>query len=88
MSEPTKEYFDKQFEQMATAIKVGFDNTATKQDIEAVTGRLGTLETKIDKIDERLQIVEAKLDRALYTEYIRLEARVKRLEEKVGIKSS
>lgn len=48
--------------------------------------KLKPLDKKIDKIDERLQVVEAKLDRALYTEYIHLEARVKRLEEKVGIK--
>ncbi len=76
-------------------IKNGFDNTATKADFKALDARIDTLDQKIDtldqkvdKIDERLQIVEAKLDRALYTEYIHLETRVKRLEEKAGIKSA
>ena len=41
-------------------IKAGFDNTATKQDIGYVRG-------DIVKIDQRLAIVEAKLDKALYS---------------------
>lgn len=70
---------DERFEKQARMIKTGFDNTATRQDVEHIRD-------DIAKIDERLQIVEAKLDRALYTEYVHLEARVKRLEEKAGIK--
>lgn len=65
---------------LAVMIKSGFDNTATKADIEEVR-------SDIAKIDERLHVVESKLDRALYTEITHLEGRVKRLEEKVGIKN-
>ena len=75
---------------LAVMIKNGFDNTATKKDLAAVEQSLRKditkLEGKVDKIDERLQIVETKLDRALYTEYVHLETRVKRLEEKIGLK--
>lgn len=70
---------------LAVMIKNGFDNTATKKDLEAVEK---SLSKDIVKIDERLQLVETKLDRALYTEYVHLETRVKRLEEKVGIKTA
>ena len=50
-----------------------------------VTSRMATQET-VSKIDERLAIVEAKLDKALYTSLTSIEVRVKRLEQKVGIK--
>lgn len=80
---------------LAVMIKNGFDNTATKQAVEALGGSLNTLdkkvdklEKKVDKIDERLQTVETKLDRALYTELVFLETRLRRVEEKVGIKSA
>lgn len=59
---------DRQFESMATMIAKGFENTATKQDVA--------------RIEERLDVVETKLDRALYTEMTHLEARVKRLEQR------
>lgn len=98
MTELTREYFDEKldtlvskkdlettlderFDKMAVMIKAGFDNTATKQDFVV-------LNDKIDGIDERLKLVETKLDRALYTEVTHLEARIRRLEEKVGIKHS
>jgi len=45
----------------------------------------GNLEPAFDGINERLDVVETKLDKALYTEVVHLEARIKRLEEKVGI---
>ena len=45
----------------------------------------GNLEPAFDAINERLDVVETKLDKALYTEVVHLEARIKRLEEKVGI---
>lgn len=64
----------------------GFAQTATKQDIQGVDERLGGVEDGIAKLDERLGVVETKLDRALYTEITFLETRVKRLEEKTGIR--
>lgn len=63
---------DTQFESMATMIAKGFESTATKQDVA--------------RVEERLGVVETKLDRALYTEMTHLEARVKRLEQRAGIK--
>ena len=71
---------------LAVMIKDGFDNTATKNDVEVLSSRFDTLEQKVDKVDERLQTVETKLDRALYTEVVHLERRLRRVEEKVGIK--
>lgn len=66
-------------DKLAKMIAAGFENTATKQDIGGVKG-------DIAKIDERLAVVEAKLDKALYTSITGLEVRVKRLEQKIGIK--
>lgn len=78
---------------LVVMIKNGFDQTATKKDAEALGGSLNALDKKVDKldkkvdkIDERLQTVETKLDRALYTEVVHLETRLRRVEEKVGIK--
>lgn len=59
-------------EELARMIARGFSHTATKEQFE--------------EIDARLRTVENKLDKALYTEINRLEARVKKLEEKVGIR--
>jgi len=66
---------------LAVMIKNGFDNTASKKDVEEIRN-------DIAQIDDRLRTVETKLDRALYTELTHLEARVTRLEQKTGIKSS
>ncbi len=86
MAELTQKYFDEQFEKLASSVKKGFDNTSTKQDFKELDQKIDNLESKVDKIDEGLQTVETKLDRALYTELTHIEARVKRLEQKVGIK--
>ena len=66
---------------LAVMIKNGFDNTATKKDIEDVR-------FDIAKIDDRLKVVETKLDKALYTEISKLETRVKKIEEHLGMKPS
>ena len=81
MSDLTKEHLDEKFEKQAQMIAKGFDNTANKQDVDEIR-------SDIAKLDERLHVVEIKLDRALYTEITHIEARVKRLEEKVGIKQT
>ncbi len=64
---------------LAEMIKAGFDNTATKDDH-------ARLEKKVDGIDDRLRLVETKLDKAFYADINRIEVRVKKLEEKVGMK--
>lgn len=76
-----EESLDRRFEEQARIINSGFEQTATKQDFKVLNKRF-------DKVEDRLQVVEIKLDRALYTETVHLEARIKRLEEKVGIKPS
>lgn len=66
---------------LALMIGEGFANTPTKLDHDI-------LSAKVDRIDERLRHVETKVDRALYTELTHLEARMRRVEKKVGITSS
>jgi len=77
-------------DQLAKMVAAGFDNTATKDDLEGVRGGIKRLEQKVgdgfSQVDKRLGIVETKLDKALYQEMSHIEARVKRLEQKVGIK--
>jgi hypothetical protein len=46
-------------DKLAKMIKAGFDNTATKDDISK-------LDQKVEKMDERLAIVETKLDNFIY----------------------
>lgn len=50
------------------------------------------LDTKLDNLKDELKTdigrVEAKVDRALYTDLTHLEARVKRLERKTGLVGS
>ena len=43
------------------------------------------LEPAFDNVYNELQVIQTKLDRALYTELVHLETRVKRLEQKAGI---
>ena len=45
----------------------------------------GNLEPAFDGLHQRIDIIETKLDKVLYTEVVHLEARIKRLEDKVGI---
>ncbi len=51
-----------------------------------VHGSINDVGVKVEAIDNRLRIVETKLDKALYTEINRIEARLKKVEEKVGIR--
>ena len=83
---------DKRFDKMAVMIKNGFDNTATKKELEEVRMDLKTdiasLQADVVKIDDGLKVVETKLDKALYTEIVKLETRVKKIEEHLGMKPS
>jgi len=78
-------------ESVAGMVQRGFDEVHTSFDImenrfEGVEKRFDNVDKRLDGVDERLRTVEAKLDRALYTSISNLEARVKRLEEKAGIR--
>ena len=65
-------------EDLAKMVQEGFANTSTKQEVEALRQQLYAL-------TERVELVENKLDRALFQEIDRLEKRIKKLEEKVGV---
>ena len=69
---------------LADMVQVGFNETYHRFD--KVEGRLTGVEEKLSDVDDRLSVVEVKLDKALYASMAHLEARVKKLEEKVGIK--
>lgn len=102
MSELTKEHFDQQLGKLVTKkdFEVVLDDRFKKQAIlinsafqeqgehftRLIADLQHDLDGKIDKLDGRLQTVETKLDRALYTELTHLESRLRRVEEKVGIK--
>lgn len=66
------------FDQMGVMVARGFERTYSDMD---------DLGKKIDNLDDRIKVVETKLDRALYTELTHIEARLRKVEEKVGIKS-
>ncbi|OGE80754.1 MAG: hypothetical protein A3E98_02645 [Candidatus Doudnabacteria bacterium RIFCSPHIGHO2_12_FULL_48_11] len=61
-------------EDLAVMIKNRFD---------AAAGDLSDLK---DELKTDISRIEAKVDKALHVEYVSLEVRVKRLEQKVGLK--
>jgi|GEM_PF-5544324 len=67
-------------EGLAKMIKEGFDNTATKAQVQHLEKKVDGLENKVDKIDERLKVVEEKVDIM-----VDLRPRLKNLEEALGI---
>lgn len=72
---------DQRHEEMALMVARGFERVYT--DLDEVKNDLGK---KLDQLDERVRIVETKLDKALYTEITHIESRLRKVEEKVGIK--
>jgi len=96
MAELSKEHFDKVLEKLAT--KDDLKGLATKNDLQTAFVEFweGNLEPAFNRIhddvgnlDERLTIVERKLDKALYKETERitnLENEMKVVKEKLGIK--
>ena len=65
-----KTYTDKQTEALAIIVNTAFEEQRHS----------------FDKVEERLAVVETKLDKALYIETAFLEARLTRLEQHVGLK--
>jgi hypothetical protein len=88
MAELTKDYFDGQFDKLGQAIARGFEETATKIELNKVEVELEGVKTSITKLDNRLGVVEINLNKALHTEYVHLEVRVKRLEQHTGLKTA
>lgn len=96
MAELTLENFKKILNK---ELEKGFDNQAllinsafqAQKDLldekfDAIDGRFSDMDGRFDTLEERLGIVETKLDRALYTELVYIETRLRKVEEKVGIK--
>ncbi len=69
---------DASIEELARLTANGFANTATKDDIKRLEG-------DIKHLDQRLDIVETKLDRALYHDLDLHEKWIKQLAVKVGV---
>lgn len=80
-----KEGLDHGFEEQAMFIN-GASQTQKDHFDKLLVDLKKDMDQRFDKIDGRLEIVESKLDRALYTEVVHLEARLKRVEQKLGIK--
>ena len=68
-------------EDLAVMIKKGFDAAATN-----LTGVKSELKSDIERLETSLNRVETKVDKALHVEYVSLEVRVKRIENKLGMK--
>lgn len=68
----TQKYFDDRFDQLALAIANGFNET---------NGNVKILAEKVD-------IIQNKLDNALYKEIPRLETRVTKIEKRLKLKTT
>jgi len=83
----TKEYFEE-------ALEAGFEkqavliNNAFQAHSEHFDKQINGLDLKIGKVETSISGIEARVDRALHTEYVNLEVRVKRLEHHTGLKST
>ncbi|GEM_PF-2321566 len=65
MAELTLEIFNKAlkkgFDDMAIIVAKGFDNTATKEDIKRLEGRIDSLEARIVKLEQQIEALSNKL---------------------------
>jgi septal ring factor EnvC (AmiA/AmiB activator) len=71
-----QEYMDEKFDKVEgrlNKVETGLDKVDT---------RLYKVENRLDKVDTKIERIEGKLDKALYVEYISLERRVKKIEDK------
>ena len=92
MPELTKEHFDQQLKGLVTQtdLKAAFETAFDKQAVlinNAFQTHSDHFDEQINAVRTDIQRVETKVDKALHTEYVNLEVRVKRLEQKIGITS-
>ena len=77
---------EKDLKQIKKAVDDSFKENFEKSFVKAFSQVWeDNLEPAFDNVYNELQVIQTKLDRALYTELIHLETRVKRLEQKAGI---
>ena len=69
--------------ELAAMMAKGFE--AVDKRFDGVDKRFDGIDKSLGKIGIRLDTVEMKIDRALYTDNVNLDRRVKKLENKVGI---
>lgn len=81
---------DKGFEKQAVVINNAFQ-AHTKHFDQKINGVEQGLKAEIIRVEDSLKTdisrVEIKVDRALHTEYVNLEVRVKRIEQKIGLRT-
>jgi len=83
-----KKVIDDGFEKQAVLINNAFQ--AHTEHFDDKLDKLGSrMDGKLEQLEDRLSTdikrVEAKVDQALHVEYINLEVRVKRIENKIGL---
>ena len=84
-----KKVVEEAISELGIMIKQGFDNTATKADIiriESEIAAIPEMKSDIAGMKSNIERIETKLDRALHVEYVNLETRVKRIENKLRLK--
>lgn len=88
MSELNSEVFKKElskgFEEQARLINNAFQDQKDyiDQQTNKINGRIDLLQ---DELKTDIHRVEAKVDKAIYSEFSHFEARLKRVEQKLGI---
>ena len=91
MSEPTKVYFDEQFEQLTSAVKTGFDAVDKKFEeadkrFDAVDKKFEEVDKRFDNIENHLERAERKIDKAFIDGLDRHEKWIKQIADKVGVR--
>ena len=84
----TKEYFDEQFEKLTRAVARGFEETATSSEVKLIESRLSGVEVQMLKANNRIKNLDDKVDRLLYSEIDRVEKRVDKIENHLGLKTA
>lgn len=70
-------------DKLANMVAKGFENTATKQDIQDVNRRIDSLEKKVDNLDFKVDEMHDILERFEETDILNLQKRVFVLEKAV-----
>ncbi len=68
----TKGFVRDAIDNLASAVKIGFDHTATKDDLAALDSKVATLDDKVTTLDSKVTTLDGK--------FTKLDAKVNRLE--------
>ena len=78
---------DQSFEKQAVLINNAFQSHSDHFD-KIIADMKKDMDASFEKVENRLDTVESKIDRALYAEAIHIETRLKRVEQKLGIETA